>query len=178
MGYVTTEYLGIVKRWMERVAESLDKASRNAKEHAEAGDYRSAYRRLATAAEMQSTNLKADAEVVGESIAAENQPYATDVDVYLDDKVVGGKLYWDYEVESREWGIKSFILRLIKLELEEGELPEWFKSGNFTDLDWEIDIETLYELGRNARGFLQITPAEVFIGLMKKRGIHIYFKLT
>jgi len=177
MGYTTTEYLELIKKWVERSAEALEKAYQEAKEAYEKGDRLGAYLRVSAAADVQAHALKTTTELIGEEIAATNQPYVSEVDVYLDGKILKGKLHWGYLVESREWGIKSFTTHLIKLELEEREPPEWFKNGDFLELPWEVDVHESFQLDRDAKGALQITPSDVFIYEGQKKAIHVYFRM-
>ena len=78
------------------------------------------------------------------------EEFETAVDVILDGKSYKGKLTWELELEGRQWGIKSIIIRPRRLEIEGAELPEFLREmafeeafGEFGTTQWIVHPDGL-----------------------------------
>jgi len=64
----------------------------------------------------------------------QREQFETAVDVIVDDRQYKGRLVWELELEGRRWGVKSMAVYPRKLEIEDGELPEFLKGRDFGEV--------------------------------------------
>jgi len=64
----------------------------------------------------------------------QREQFETAVDVIMDDRHCKGKLVWELELEGRRWGVKSVAVYPRRLEIEDGELPEFLRDRDFGEV--------------------------------------------
>jgi len=162
--YIDTETVKEKTTYIEKQLEKLQGVLEEAKNSKEQGDTIRAFWSLYYGTEAILLNIKSTCNWLNCELEKIEKPFETEVDVYYEDNYIGkGELLWDFTLDESDDGIDRLSVNPKKLELDEDKLPEWFKDGDFSKLDWQIDLDVWYYAHINRKSSPAVFPEAVYI---------------
>jgi len=177
MGYINTTYVEFWRDLLAQEAKRGEEAIREAEEHRAADKDLDAYWKAFCRLEDITRTVRCLSKILDEAISRADEPFRTKVDVYIDDRCYEGWLDWDFELEYRAQQIQSLVMRPLRLELENGELPDFVRDKDFHEVFLGTCGDINWYIADKKHRILSIAPRAVYIWTEDGK-ILVEFELT